>query len=69
MSVAYFEEQRREMIAAIKVIAEHLVAEIWQDGAGRSGPQSDGQSAAARVRADRGPAIRLPEQATADRLR
>jgi protein-L-isoaspartate(D-aspartate) O-methyltransferase len=28
MSVAYFEEQRREMIAAIKVIAEHLVAEI-----------------------------------------
>jgi protein-L-isoaspartate(D-aspartate) O-methyltransferase len=28
MSVAYFEEQRREMIAAIRVIAEHLVAEI-----------------------------------------
>ena len=28
MSVAYFEEQRQEMIAAIKVIAEHLVAEI-----------------------------------------
>jgi hypothetical protein len=28
MSVAYFEEQRREMIAAIKVIAEHLTAEI-----------------------------------------
>jgi protein-L-isoaspartate(D-aspartate) O-methyltransferase len=27
MSVAYFEEQRREMIAAIRVIAEHLVAE------------------------------------------
>jgi protein-L-isoaspartate(D-aspartate) O-methyltransferase len=28
MSVAYFEQQRREMIAAIRVIAEHLVAEI-----------------------------------------
>ena len=28
MSVAYFEEQRREMIAAIRVIAEHLAAEI-----------------------------------------
>ena len=28
MSVAYFEEQRREMIAAIRVIAEHLVAEV-----------------------------------------
>ena len=28
MSVAHFEEQRREMIAAIRVIAEHLVAEI-----------------------------------------
>jgi protein-L-isoaspartate(D-aspartate) O-methyltransferase len=28
MSVAYFEEQRREMIAAIRVIAERLVAEI-----------------------------------------
>jgi len=28
MSVAYFDEQRREMIAAIRVIAEHLVAEI-----------------------------------------
>jgi protein-L-isoaspartate(D-aspartate) O-methyltransferase len=28
MSVAYFDEQRREMIAAIKVIAEHLAAEV-----------------------------------------
>jgi hypothetical protein len=28
MSVAHFEEQRREMIATIRVIAEHLVAEI-----------------------------------------
>jgi protein-L-isoaspartate(D-aspartate) O-methyltransferase len=28
MSIAYFEEQRREMIAAIKLIAHHLVAEI-----------------------------------------
>ena len=28
MNVAYFEEQRREMIAAIRVIAEHLAAEI-----------------------------------------
>jgi hypothetical protein len=28
MSVAHFDEQRREMIAAIKVIAEHLVDEI-----------------------------------------
>ncbi len=28
MSVAYFEEQRQEMIAAIRVIAKHLVAEI-----------------------------------------
>jgi protein-L-isoaspartate(D-aspartate) O-methyltransferase len=28
MSIAYFEEQRREMIVAIKVIAQHLVAEI-----------------------------------------
>ena len=28
MGVAHFEEQRREMIAAIRVIAEHLVVEI-----------------------------------------
>jgi hypothetical protein len=28
MSVAYFEDQRREMVAAIRVIARHLVAEI-----------------------------------------
>ena len=28
MSVAYFEEQRREMVAAIRLIAEHLAAEI-----------------------------------------
>jgi Protein-L-isoaspartate(D-aspartate) O-methyltransferase (PCMT) len=28
MSVAYFEEQRREMIAAIRVIAEHLGDEL-----------------------------------------
>src|SRR6476620_1935022 len=27
MSVAYFEEQRREMVVAIRLIAEHLVAE------------------------------------------
>jgi protein-L-isoaspartate(D-aspartate) O-methyltransferase len=28
MSVAFFEDQRRQMVEAIKVIAEHLVAEI-----------------------------------------
>ena len=28
MSVAYFEEQRREMVVAIRLIAEHLAAEI-----------------------------------------
>jgi protein-L-isoaspartate(D-aspartate) O-methyltransferase len=28
VSVAYFEEQRREMVAAIRVIAKHLVAKI-----------------------------------------
>jgi protein-L-isoaspartate(D-aspartate) O-methyltransferase len=28
MSVVHFEEQRREMIAAIRVIAKHLVADI-----------------------------------------
>ena len=28
MSVVHFEEQRREMIATIRVIAKHLVAEI-----------------------------------------
>ena len=28
MSVAYFDEQRREMIAAIRVIAEHLIAQV-----------------------------------------
>ena len=41
MSVAYFEDQRRQMVEAIKVIAEHLVAEIGKpamdDRAGRSG--------------------------------
>jgi protein-L-isoaspartate(D-aspartate) O-methyltransferase len=28
MTVVYFEEERQEMIAAIRVIAEHLVDEI-----------------------------------------
>ena len=28
MSVEYFEQHRREMVAAIKVIAEHLAAEV-----------------------------------------
>jgi protein-L-isoaspartate(D-aspartate) O-methyltransferase len=28
MSVEYFEQHRRDMVAAIKVIAEHLVAEV-----------------------------------------
>ena len=28
MSVQYFEEQRREMVAAIRTIADHLAAEV-----------------------------------------
>ena len=34
MSVARFEEERREMIAAIRVIAEHLAAEIGKTALG-----------------------------------
>jgi protein-L-isoaspartate(D-aspartate) O-methyltransferase len=34
MNVAHFEEQRREMIATIRVIAEHLVAEIGKTALG-----------------------------------
>jgi protein-L-isoaspartate(D-aspartate) O-methyltransferase len=34
MSVAHFDEKRREMIAAIKVIAEHLVDEIGKTALG-----------------------------------
>jgi protein-L-isoaspartate(D-aspartate) O-methyltransferase len=34
MSVAYFEDQRRQMVEAIKVIAEHLVAEIGKPAMG-----------------------------------
>jgi len=30
MSVTYFEDERREMIAAIRVIAEHLADEARQ---------------------------------------
>ena len=69
MSVAHFEEQRREMIATIRVIAEHLVAEIGK-------PAMDDRVLAAIAKVPRhefvpirGPAIRLPEQAAADRLR
>ena len=40
MSVARFEEERREMIAAIRVIAEHLAAEI---GKTALGDRSSGQ--------------------------
>jgi protein-L-isoaspartate(D-aspartate) O-methyltransferase len=32
MSVEYFDEQRREMIAAIRVIAQHLAAEVGKTG-------------------------------------
>ena len=69
MSVAYFEEQRREMVVAIRLIAEHLAAEI-----GKTALDDRVLRAMAKVPrhgfvADRGPAIRLPEQATADRLR
>ena len=69
MSVAYFEDQRRQMVEAIKVIAEHLVAEIGK-------PAMDDRVLAAIAKVPRhefvpirGPAIRLPEQAAADRLR
>jgi protein-L-isoaspartate(D-aspartate) O-methyltransferase len=34
MSVAHFEDQRREMIAAIRLIAEHLAAEIGKTALG-----------------------------------
>ena len=65
MSVARFEEQRLEMIAAITVIAEHLVDEIGKTALDDRGPQGNGQSATTLVRADRGPAICVPEQAAA----
>ena len=68
MSVAYFEEQRREMIAAIRVIAEHLVAEI-----GKTALDDRVLRAMAKVPRHEfvplGPAVRLPEQAAADRFR
>jgi protein-L-isoaspartate(D-aspartate) O-methyltransferase len=48
MSVAHFEQERQEMIAAIRVIAEHLADEIGRGRARRSGPQGHGKSAAAR---------------------
>jgi Protein-L-isoaspartate carboxylmethyltransferase len=32
MSVQYFEEQRREMVAAIRTIADHLAAEVGKTG-------------------------------------
>ena len=65
MSVAQFEGQRREMIAAIRVIAEHLVAEI-----GKTTLDDRVLRAMAKVpRHEFVPfevSIRLPEQATAD---
>jgi protein-L-isoaspartate O-methyltransferase len=32
MSVQYFEEQRREMVAAVRTIADHLAAEVGKTG-------------------------------------
>jgi hypothetical protein len=68
MSVAHFEDQRQEMIAAIRVIAEHLGAEV-----GKTALDDRVLRAMAKVPrhefcAGRGPGLRLPEQTAADRL-
>ena len=61
MSVAQFAEKRRQMIAAVRMIAEHLVAETGKTALDDRVLTAMTTSAAARVRATRGPAIRLPE--------
>jgi hypothetical protein len=67
MSVDYFEDQRREMVTAIRAIADHVAAQ--QKRTGQAGPGGHGQRPSARVCAGRGSAVRLPEQAAADWLR
>ena len=45
MSVEYFEEQRREMIAAIRAITDHVAAEIGKPALDDRSPHGDGQGA------------------------
>ena len=67
MSVESFEQERQEMIAAIRVIAEHLADEI-----GKTALDDRVLRAMAKVprhEFGRGPALCLPEQADPDRFR
>ena len=68
MNSKFFEEQRREMVAAW-AMAEHHGPPDWQDRAGRASPQGNGQGAATRVCAGRGPTVRVPEQVSIRRSR
>ena len=65
MNAKFFEEQRREMVAAIRAIAEHIAAEL-----GKTALDERVLRAMAKVpRHGRGPVLRLPEPANPDRFR
>jgi hypothetical protein len=64
MNAEYFEEQRRDMVAGVRAITDHMAAQV-----GKTALDERVLRAATRVCAGRGPAVRLPEQANSDRFR
>ena len=69
MNAKFFEEQRREMVAAIRAIAEHMAPQI-----GKTALDERVLRAMAKVPRHEfvpvgGPVVRLPEQANSDWFR
>ncbi len=69
MSAEYFEEQRRQLIAAIRANTDQVAAQIGKAALDKRVLGAMAKGPTARVCAGRGPAIRIPEHAAADRLR
>ena len=69
VNTKFFEEQRREMVAAIRALAEHTAPQIGKTALDERVLRAMAQVPATRVCAGRGPVVRLPEQANSDWFR
>ena len=69
MSVEYFEEQRRHMVAVIRAHIDQVAAQIGKTALDKRVLRALDQGPSARVCAGRGSAVRLPDRTAADSLR
>ena len=69
MNAKFFEEQRQEMVAAIRAIADHVAAQIGKSALGERVLTAMAKVPRHEFVARRGPTARLPEQANSHRFR